>query len=188
MLENGKWYHFNENRYRQEGWWDFPTVHTYTIFDQVETDVYDESYYLDIETGEMVTNKNGEGGCLCSDGTLDIDENGEVYYWRNMSKALPAVNMDANGKYAASLGWKTQMIKDWYNQLSPYGEYGSFSMDYQLPANWAEECPAPLMTAAIDYMCFTAWGGADIVNWTDSWSVDENNVIHIKADYFEYQA
>lgn len=194
QLIDGKWYHFNEDGYRQEGWWDFPTVHTYTISAQTFTEVYDESYYLDRETGEMVTNKNWEGGCLCSDGTLACDEiyineNGEISYWRNMysGKAVPAANMDANGNYAASLGWKTQMLREWYNQLSPYGEYGSFSMDYQLPANWGEECPVPLMTAAIDYMCFTAWGGADIVNWTDSWSVDENNVIHIKADYFEYQ-
>lgn len=175
---DGKWYHFDENGYVQLGWWRFPTSYTYGTGDFTTTEMIDEWYYLSRETGEMVTSGSWEGGYISDNGILHIDEvyptNGKVIYCR------------VTENYEGSLGWKVAMLTEWDNKLSDYLDYGSFSMDYQLPSNWSDECPLPLMTAAIDYTCFNHWGGAGIVNWRDSWRVDENNVIHIEAEYFEY--
>lgn len=194
---NGNWYHFDEAGYMQTGWHLFPRTYNYTSNDgQTVTYTEDDYYYL-TESGELLTDKSWEGGCILPEGVLVIDEvsveGGKLSYWRNTLSAIYATSvpgvagMSEYGHYESSLGWKSQMLLDWNNRLSDYKVYGSFSMDYQLPANWAEECPAPLMTAAIDYICLNKWGGVGIVNWSDEWQVDENNVIHIKADYWEYK-
>lgn len=186
----GKWYHFDVNGYLDMGWHQIPTSRTYGTGDLMTTDIIDEWYYLDQSTGEMLTSGSWEGGCILSDGSLYIDEvwpqDGKMIYARNTYFAPAVANMDEHGNYTGTLEWKAKMLNEWNAKLSDYGVYGSFSMDYQLPSNWSEECPMPLMTAAIDYMCFNHWGGAGIRNWEDSWVVDSNNVIHIKATYYEY--
>lgn len=176
---DGKWYHFDENGYVQLGWWQFPTSVTYGTGELATTDIIDKWYYLSMETGEMATSGSWEGGYISDDGILHIDEvyakDGRTYYYSR------------TGEYEGSLGWKADFLSKWDEKLSDYGVYGSFSMDYQLPSNWSDECPKPLLDAGIDYACFNHWGGAGIVNWNYNWRIDDNNIIHIEATYYEYE-
>lgn len=175
---DGKWYHFDETGYLDMGWHQIPTEHTDVYGDLTETYVLDEWYYFSPETGEMVTSGSWEGGYISDDGILHIDEvyakDGRTYYYGR------------TGSYEGSLGWKADMLSKWDEKLSDYGVYGSFSMDYQLPSNWSDECPLPLISAGVDYVCFDHWGGAG-ANWNYNWRVDDNNVIHIEATYYEYE-
>lgn len=143
------------------------------------------SYYLlDDSTGERITNKEWEGGYLREDGLLIIPEmylaEGSVKYWAEAGEVgYPSKYVDG------TLEWKYNMLKQWSDLVKANAKAGTINMDFQLPQTWSEECPAPLMTSAIDYICFEEWGGWGYFNWTDAWRVDENNVIHITATYYE---
>lgn len=142
-------------------------------------------YYLLDDAGQRITGRAWEGGALLADGSLYIDEvwveGDRLMYWRNTNFAPAADGINENGYYYGTLDWKYQMLSQWKNTLKE--ESGTYTMDYQLPADWSEQCPSPIMTATVDYVCFDKWGGWGYVNWTDSWRVDENNVIHMTATY-----
>lgn len=166
--------------------------------EKVETD-YDGSTYTDIkyylvdDAGQRVLNREWEGGILLADGELYIDEvwvqddKNKLMYWRNTAFTggdIPGEKVEGltDDYYYGTLDWKYQMLSQWKNTLKE--EKGTYTMDYQLPANWSEQCPSPIMTSTVDFICFDKWGGWGYVNWTDSWSVDENNIIHMTATYY----
>lgn len=163
----------------------------WTSEEVVETD-YDGStytvnkFYLLDDAGQKVLNREWEGGVLLADGELYIDElyveSDKINYWRNIYIAPSKNGIDESGIYSGTLDWKFQMLLQWKNTLKE--EKGTYTMDFQLPSDWSEHCPSPLLTSAVDYVCFDKWGGWGYVNWTDAWSVDENNVIHMTATYY----
>lgn len=167
---DGKWYHFDENGYLDIGWHQIPKVHEdgYT---------YDEWYYFD-KSGAMLSSGKWEGGYISSDGSLiceevDLDEDGVLKYYGR------------DGYYKGTIGWKNDLYKQWQSSLGDIFEYGTYSTTYQLPADWSDYVPLPLMSYLVDYACFWNWGGYENYNWQYSWNVDANNVIHIEATYYE---
>ncbi len=144
------------------------------------------NYYLSDDAGQRILNREWEGGVLLADGSLYIDEvwvgDGKLMYWRHTYFAPTRDGIDENGYYYGTLDWKYQMLSQWKDTLKE--DKGTYTMDFQLPSDWSEQCPAPLMSSAVDYVCFDKWGGWGYVNWTDIWNVDENNVIHMTATYY----
>lgn len=141
-------------------------------------------YLLDDVTGEKITGREWEGGFLMADGRLHFSEvnveDGRLMYWTNTY----VTGREEEYTYG-TLEWKYNMLKQWSDLVKANFKAGTINMDFQLPETWSEDCPAPLMTYAIDYICFQEWGGWGYVNWSDSWQVDENNVIHLTATYYD---
>lgn len=194
---NGNRYYFGEDGYMYVSRWaEIPYYYTYTdpATGLPVVSEYPTNYnYLFDASGALVTSGNWEGGGILADGRLWIDEGpfthtGVLTYWRDRT-ALPGdpvgvwVNVtDADGVYAGNLVWKNQMMQQWTSLLTGAG-YGTYTMDFQLPANYAEECPGPLMTEALRTVCAYEWEDG---NWRFEWRVDGNFVNHIVAVYEPY--
>lgn len=128
------------------------------------------------DSGATVTSGTWEGGHIKEDGILAIDQafyiNGKLQY------------MDKDGNvYDSTLEWKTQLSKAWTEAIGFRDDITTYTLDFQLPANWSEECPKPLLDALIDYACGDSWAGGD---FGYSWNIDESNMLHINAEFRGY--
>lgn len=175
---DGKWYHFDENGYLDIRMWlkEDGTITEKNWLGEEYSYTVEKWYWLS-DTGEMATSGSWEGGHIGSDGVLVIDGvgvvDGELLYWNGETR------------YSGTLEWKTLLAKEWESAIGGRDDVGVYTLDFQLPSNWAEQCPKPLMSALIDYTCAGSWAG-ETSNWTHSWSVDESYIIHITAEFKGY--
>lgn len=135
----------------------------------------DAKYYLR-QSGEGESRANFDILSIKEDGILAIDQafyiNGKLQY------------MDKDGNvYDSTLEWKTQLSKAWTEAIGFRDDITTYTLDFQLPANWSEECPKPLLDALIDYACGDSWAGGD---FGYSWNIDESNMLHINAEFRGY--
>lgn len=184
---DGKRYHFDENGYMLTGWNKLPATR-FNVNGDGSKSYYDtEAWYYFEPSGELLTQGNWDGGAIGPDGSLYVDnhffENGEIFYQRSWNYDLP----DAIGPHKeyhryrgfvdCALPWKKELASLLDTTMS--SSVGTYKLDYQLPDTWMSECPKPLMsemirTVAVDHVLYVNEGQSR------SWSVDDNNVIHIE--------
>ena len=196
---NGNRYYFGEDGYMYVSRWaEIPYYQAYTDPWTGATMGGDfiNYFYLFDASGALVTSGNWEGGSILADGRLYCDDGpefwtGQLTYWRsaNYSSGEPiGIKMNDYGDsctYAGTLVWKNQMVQQFNAVLSAAGyAFGTYTMDFQLPANYADECPGPLITAALSSVCRYAWEEEN--PWRFNWQVDDNYVIHIVASAEPY--
>lgn len=174
---DGEWYHFDENGYLDIGWLkEEETIIQKNWLGEDCSYPVEKWYWLDV-SGKMATSGSWEGGHINSDGVLVIDGadviDGKLYYW----------NTDTQANYYSTLEWKTQLAQKWSDTIGGSDAVKTYSLDFQLPPYWSEQCPKPLMSSCLDYICASSWAGG---NWSYSWNVDENYVIHITAEFKGY--
>lgn len=162
---DGKWYHFDNDGYLDTGWHKIPS------------NTGDKWYLLD-DSGAMVTGKEWEGGLLLNDGSLymdeiDFEEDGTLVYWRFTGEAGRK-----DTTYRGTAEWKKELMSQFRDKISSVG-YGKTQLDYQLPENWAEQSPEPLILAGITTLCNNIWGD---YGWSNNFQIDDNNVIHITVE------
>lgn len=189
---NGNKYYFGTDGYMcVNGWIEIPYSYVYTDpYTGMSFPMEDYDCYCFDASGALVTSGNWEGGAVMPDGRLVIDDGPycmeqQLSYWRDRTAVADAPAgaawqnvTEADGTYLGTLPWKYQMVRQLTDTLS-YA-YGTYTMDFQLPANYAEQCPNPLMTTAIHYVCVDAWEDG---NWQAQWYVDDNYVMHITATF-----
>ncbi len=161
---DGKWYHFDTSGYLDTGW--------HTI---------DEKTYFFNDDGAMVESGSWEGGFISSDGSfvldelVGLDENFMYYRWSTQQY------------YKGTLPWKTQLLFQIIQVIDSNGYNSSFALDAQLPANWKELCPKPLMShlvaCAIENSDRSLYGYG---TYSYNWEVDANNVIHITGSFQDW--
>lgn len=178
---DGKRYHFDNNGYLDVGiWLKEEVLRSYTLPGGGNTNsYYEDVWYLTDNQGIMVTNKSWEGGYLKENGELEIEnitrsDNNSLQYW----------NENTQSWYDGTIGWKAELAKSWGNAIGGRDAIGTYKVDFQLPENWHEQCPKPLMSVLVDAVCAEVWAGG---YWVHSWSIDENYVIHISADFAGYE-
>lgn len=146
-----KWYHFDKDGYLDMGWHNYPVYVEDTIFGGYYKNQW---YHLDENTGAMATEGEWEGGRILADGLLQVDfisydvidnpmtgkqEITEISYIRNT---------DERESYKGTLEWKTKLMSELQNKLTY--DYGTYNIDFQLPSNWQEQCPYPLLNEMLD--------------------------------------
>lgn len=160
---DGKWYYFDTTGYMGTGW----------------TKVDGKWYFLG-DSGAMAENGEWEGGYITADGSLNIDEiagiDGNFVYYR----------WPTNQHYEGTMEWKSQFLKQIIQRIDENPSSSSLAMDFQLPANWKDICPKPLITYTIT--CAIVNSDRYIYNpfvYDYNWQVDENNCIHISGTFSE---
>ncbi len=184
---DGKWYHFNENGYMNVGWIQVPTTRT-SGYDG-HTWVENAWYYLDEQNGDMLESGRWEGGYIQSDGSLHVadvfvNHLGQVEYYEKVNEEW----LSPWKTYYSEIDWKIDWMRYIDQMIGEYGEYGTYSLDYQLPANWSESCPLPLIHGAVNYELFDSWLGDEYSLCTANWTIDDNHMFHLDADYYEPSA
>lgn len=169
---DSKWYHFDENGYLDVNQW---IMEEEQIGGEEGVYIIEKWYWLG-ETGEMATSGSWEGGHINSDGVLQIDN----IYW-------DGYELDyfdgATNYYSGTLEWKKQLAKAWESAIGGRDDAGVYTLDFQLPSNWAEQCPNPLISALIKEISWYSWTG-EMLDGSYSWIVDESYVIHITAEIY----
>lgn len=135
---DGKWYHFDENGYLDLGW-----------------QFIDGSYYFFDESGAMATSGTWEGGNILPDGSLNMWYVGREYdqsreYDNMQISYVDELTYSENPTLHPVADWKKNIFSTiseataelWQNYS---GETKTYSFDFQVPANWYEEFPAPLL-------------------------------------------
>lgn len=126
---NGTWYHFDENGYLDLGW-----------------HAIDGKWYLFEDSGAMATSGNWEGGYILPDGSLNRWYVGREYD----VEQIMYVDEMTNQPYQVA-DWKKNIfsaIQDATAELwagDDDSQTKTYSLDIQVPANWYEEFPSPLM-------------------------------------------
>lgn len=157
---NGKWYHFDADGYMDVGW-----------------RYIDGSWYYLNPDGDMAESGSWDGGFISSSGALVFDEfvgrdDDNLLYWSDSTQKW----------YHGTLPWKTQLFEAIIQAIDGNNSNGNYSvLDFQLPDNWQELCPKPLMSEILS--CAITDSDTYVDNQSDTfdhtWRVDENNVIHI---------
>ena len=157
---DGKWYSFDSNGYMNVGWYQ---------------DTEGKWFHSDA-SGAMDTTTQYEGGYYREDGSFSPYEvvymNGKLSYFT-----------DGGGSVDCTIDWKNQLAGAWYNTIGGSDEIREYTLDYQLPSNWLDVCPSPLLEASLLYPMYESWAGG---NWGYQWNVDGNNVLHIVATFSGY--
>lgn len=164
---DGIWYYFGTDGYMYANTWgQIPFTHTY---DGIQM-TYDEWFGVDA-SGAMLTSGTWEGGYL--DGTdsyyrayeCGIGNNGKLWYY------------SGNGFHDTAYPWKNDFANKVYQTIQTNAtSSGVISMDYQLPATWVNDCPAPDISNIIYMSCINAWS-----EFYEYRFEINNNVVHIEA-------
>lgn len=161
------------------------------------------------DQGVLQTVGNWEGGCLLADGSLyydniDMDEAYKLTYARDAAFApsLPLyvqpaassaehmyhVGFDGQNYYYGTQEWKEQLMdqcKEAFNAILNANNDSAvsqmFTMNFQLPANYEEQCPPPILFHDLyEWMFFDSDYGWE---WDCTYQVDANNMLTIIVEY-----
>jgi len=172
----GKWYYFGSDGYMYaDGWAEIPTQYS----DAFGTYTFDSWYYFNA-SGAMDTSKNWVGGRFRDNGSFMPDEaivnNNTLKFYNNLNylESTPC-----------TIGWLQNLAVTWSNNsIGGRDDVGTYKLDFQLPANWKEECAKPVLEAVLSNVLIEAWNGG---NWAYQWQVDDNYIIHITANFNGYE-
>lgn len=169
---DGKWYHFDENGYLDLGWHNI-----------------DGKQYLFDESGAMVTSGEWEGGNIRPDGSLNAWYVGRAYDIEQILYVDEVTNPQHPITHPVA-DWK----KDIFSTISEAtaelweGDYSAqtktYSFDFQVPANWYEEFPQPLLETLISWAVYEFRENLYIIN-NYSYSTEGTN-LHIELTVAPY--
>lgn len=178
----GNWYHFDENGYLDVNKWiteeEIKTQYIEGVGNYTYTD--SNTYWVD-DTGVMATTGSWEGAIINTDGSLYFDEvmtdeDGSLHYYGKRLNA--SGNYDAI-TYKGTIAWKAELLNKLVDNFK--NNNNSFTLDYQLPADWRIACPNVLLDVGIS---FTVHLNAPTDEWSYSYNVDKNtNILHLTVTY-----
>lgn len=161
MQIKGKWYHFDTSGYLDVGWHSI-----------------DDQWYFFNDDGAMAESGSWEGGFLSSSGALVYDDlsglDGNFVYYR----------WSTNQYYEGTIPWKSQLLTQIIQVIDSNPSSPSVTLDFQLPANWKELCPQPLMSYLV--ACAIENSERYLYNYGSyqyNWNVDANHVNHITISF-----
>lgn len=169
---DGKWYYFGQNGYMfANSWAQIPYTYTYA-----GAQVTNNEWFAFDASGAMLTSGTWEGGYLDSTASYfrgyecGIGANGQLWY----SGGIDSLHYTA-------YPWKTTFANAVYHLVeSNASSTQVLTMDYQLPANWTNECPLPDICNIISMCCASTW--SECYSYYVS---TQNNVAHIEVWYTE---